>query len=218
MESVQQKKEFLKIIYQISVPDARIYNVLNFATLILGIRNAILFAGIKDDLDQPLAVIQERGFLAKVYPVGKSILVLRSDAPEEYKDLFDRIVPYDLLKSNLRNMKNIYTGRLLGYLQPIPLSQAQSYPVAVQLKTRFVDTESPVTVRFFPQRVSRLTPEFRERLEVMKRRIEEEVPSILPDTIRLESIEIVTEGAPGVGGRRRKTRKHARRISRSRRT
>jgi hypothetical protein len=80
-----------------------------------------------------------------------------------------------------------------------------NYPVAVGLQIQIRDKGKKYPIKLFPQRVTSLTAEFREKLETMKARILDEIPAILPDGITIESVDIKTEGSPrGVGGRRHK--------------
>jgi hypothetical protein len=226
-DSMAEYKEFLKNIFQATAAEEKfkIYNMVNVASLLLGIRTGIILMGIKgDDIPQIIGMLSENNLEAKQYLTTSGILVIRQDAPAELRTIYDRIVPLPPrapMPINFipdpnsypppnaltpKNKLNLNTGAVLGYLEPIALQKSANYPVIIHFAITIGYKGTAYTIRFFPQRLAHSANTYKDKLDEMKRRLETELPTVLPNEFTLESVKLVSEGVPK-GGKRRKSRR-----------
>lgn len=197
------------------------YNLLNAATVLLGIRTGALLVRVAPDFFPTLeAFLGTKGIRAKRYFVGTNVLILGADASDELQEAFDSIQPFEStpnrnanqVKANARNRA---VGQVLGYLTPIPLSTIRPQMADVGIFVTMTTPYGQVIRKIFPQRVFGPVSEFMDQLIAMEGRMREELQPLLPDGFTIDAVELTIE-PPKVGGsrKRRVSKKRARKTKR----
>lgn len=230
-------QNLLETIYNRTAKDERfkLYNMLNLAMVIHGIRPGCLVMGISEGMDI-LQELESIGCMGAYILTSRSgsihLCVVRADDAERVT-LLQSIVEKDIIISRNENVTTLQfnitdtfstderdkeIGFLLGYINPIALRNTLRYNKSVCIEVDVEKNGQQFTLRMFPQKVGSLSASQKEMLISMADAIRRlELP--LGVTIRSAEVIVETNGVRNVirhvqnGGTRRVVRRRRRRHS-----
>lgn len=146
--------DLLKYVYKntSSLPRIKIYNMINTASVLQGIRTGCIITSIgNENVDELIDILNDNNIYAKVYPISKrsglSNVLLLKKGRSELSKLF-----YNLHNAQNNNF-NTNVGKILGYINPGTLHNIASMKGIYIEITVMLPSGSIETINFFPQKV-----------------------------------------------------------------
>jgi hypothetical protein len=190
--------EYLRYIYDITNPpaddkdvDTRVYNVINAALVLHGIRPGALLTSISTDKHADFITRTSNiGYEGKQYPIDPSakVVIVYNPQKEIYRSYYDAIQPYSRnaedysTQSEWNQRLDENVGRLLGYYNPAPLSVARTYRYSVKVCTYLHVNGAFKIMHMLPQRIETITDDILRDLA----KKEKEIKGLqLPDEFRI---------------------------------
>jgi len=134
---------------------SKIYNMVNLASVIEGIRSGAILTKIKEEnLDSLLTKLKQHKIHASVYNKSKD------------RNVYNIIISNNIIKSG----NNSNTGKILGYYNPS--TDYSDYKHFLYIKLIIESDDEELTIHFFPQKIKEIKEEYEKDLEKMARKLE----------------------------------------------
>jgi hypothetical protein len=204
----------------------KLYQIVNVASVIKGIRTGALMFGIQPDrIPTVIELLERLGLRAKSFFYSKQsqdrnapiILVINENVNENLLYYYNELPSTPPNQNNRannenRNFQDLHIGIILGYFNPIPIHQNSRIPTgSIYISVTVRNDSDTYTLHIFPQKVRVVTDEIRSKLDTMAEQIR---TIVLPLEYRIINVEpVITPPPPppnysGMsGGTRRRTRR-----------
>ena len=134
---------------------SKIYNMVNLASVIEGIRSGAILTKIKEEnLDSLLTKLKQHKIHASVYNKSKD------------RNVYNIIISNNIIKSG----NNSNTGKILGYYNPS--TDYSDYKHFLYIKLIVESDDEELTIHFFPQKIKEIKEEYEKDLENMAKKLE----------------------------------------------
>ena len=134
---------------------AKIYNMINLASVIEGIRSGAILTRIKEEnIDSLLTKLKQYKIHTSIYNKNKET------------NLYNIIISNNLIKT----ANNSILGRILGYYNPS--TNYAGYTHSLYIKVIIEHDDEDITIHFFPQKIKEIKEDYEKDLEKMAKNIE----------------------------------------------
>lgn len=134
---------------------AKIYNMINLASVIEGIRTGAILSKIKEEhLDSLLTKLKQHKIYASVYNKNKDT------------NLYNIIISKNVIKSG----NNSNTGKILGYYTPS--TDYSGYTHFLYIKLTIESDDEETILYFFPQKIKEIKDDYKDDLERIAKKLE----------------------------------------------